>query len=59
MECLEDIEAALYFDYPDNMRYKLLDRQAKCYVALGQGKKKKIEKKLSLIIITIIIFWSP
>jgi len=35
-ECLEDIEAALYFDYPENMRYKLLDRQAKCYVALGQ-----------------------
>ena len=25
--CLEDIEAALQFGYPDNMRFKLLDRQ--------------------------------
>ncbi len=26
-KCLEDIEAALQFGYPDNMRFKLLDRQ--------------------------------
>ena len=25
--CLEDIEAALQFGYPHNMRFKLLDRQ--------------------------------
>ena len=46
-ECLEDIEASLYFEYPENMRYKLVDRQAKCFQALGRGnlinslKKKK------------------
>ncbi|XP_023327508.1 SET and MYND domain-containing protein 4 [Eurytemora carolleeae] len=34
-ECLEDIDAALYFEYPDNIRYKLVDRQAKCFAALG------------------------
>ncbi len=26
-KCLEDIEAALQFGYPHNMRFKLLDRQ--------------------------------
>ena len=38
-ECLEDIDAALYFEYPENIRYKLVDRQAKCFAALGNGKK--------------------
>merc|ERR1712106_12075 len=35
-ECLDDIDAALYFKYPQNMLYKLLDRKAKCLTALGQ-----------------------
>lgn len=35
-DCLEDIEAALYFGYPDNIRYKLMERQAKCFKAQGQ-----------------------
>ena len=35
-ECLDDINAAIYFKYPQNMLYKLIDRKAKCQVALGQ-----------------------
>jgi len=34
-ECLDDINAAVYFKYPDNMLYKLIDRKAKCQAALG------------------------
>ena len=40
-ECLDDIEAALYFKYPQNMLYKLLDRKAKCLTALGQVDEAK------------------
>ena len=40
-ECLDDITAALYFKYPQNMLYKLLDRKAKCQVALGQVENAK------------------
>ena len=35
-ECLDDINAAIYFKYPQNMLYKLVDRKAKCQAALGQ-----------------------
>ena len=35
-ECLDDINAAIYFQYPQNMLYKLFDRKAKCQTALGQ-----------------------
>jgi len=38
-ECLEDIEAAVYFDYPQNMLYKLIERQAKCLAALGRTEE--------------------
>ena len=37
-ECLDDINAALFFKYPDNILYKLIDRKAKCQVALGLGE---------------------
>ena len=35
-ECLDDIEGAVVFHYPDNMLYKLMDRKAKCLAALGE-----------------------
>ena len=35
-ECLDDIEGAVIFQYPDNMLYKLMDRKAKCLAALGE-----------------------
>ena len=35
-ECLDDVNAAIYFKYPQNMLYKLFDRKAKCQVALSQ-----------------------
>ena len=40
-ECLDDIEAALLFQYPDNMLYKLWDRKAKCLAALGDTEQAK------------------
>ena len=29
-QCLEDIEAALMFGYPEDMQYKLMDRRGRC-----------------------------
>ena len=29
-KCLEDIEAALMFGYPEDMQYKLMDRRGRC-----------------------------
>ena len=46
LDCLEDIEGSLYFGYPDNIKYKLLDRQAKCFQALGRGRPTQ---KLAMI----------
>ena len=40
-ECLDDIEAAILFKYPDNMLYKLIDRKAKCLVALGEVEEAR------------------
>ena len=41
-ECLDDIEAALVFRYPDTMLYKLLDRKAKCLAALGDPAEARV-----------------
>ena len=38
-DCLDDIEAAQIFHYPDNMLYKLWDRKAKCLTALGRTEE--------------------
>ena len=35
-QCLEDIQQALSCDYPSELRYKLLDRQGKCLLDIGQ-----------------------
>ena len=35
-ECLKGIELALKNGYPGNLRYKLFDRQGKCFVELGK-----------------------
>ena len=40
--CLDDIEAALVFRYPDTMLYKLLDRKAKCLAALGDPAEARV-----------------
>ena len=29
-KCLEDIEAAMMFGYPEDMQYKLMDRKGRC-----------------------------
>ena len=34
-KCLSDISAALHFGYPDNLQYKLYERQGTCLKALG------------------------
>ena len=34
-KCLSDISAALHFGYPDNLQYKLYERQGTCLQALG------------------------
>ena len=33
--CLSDISAALHFGYPENLQYKIYERQGKCQQALG------------------------
>ena len=33
--CLSDISAALMFGYPENLQYKMFERQGKCFQALG------------------------
>ncbi|ELT95020.1 hypothetical protein CAPTEDRAFT_183922 [Capitella teleta] len=48
---LVDIEAALEYNYPDDMAYKLYDRQGKCYLQLERPKEalesfKKAEESL-------------
>lgn len=36
IETLQDIKRSLDLKYPKEMSYKLLDRQARCYLALKQ-----------------------
>jgi len=36
--CLSDIENAISFNYPEEMKYKLFDRKGKCYAQLKQLK---------------------
>jgi len=36
--CLTDIDNALSFNYPEDMKYKLIDRKGKCYAQLKQLK---------------------
>ena len=40
-ECLDDIEAAILFNYPDNMLYKLIDRKARCLAAVGDVEEAR------------------
>ena len=40
-ECLDDIEAAILFKYPDNMLYKLIERKAKCLAAVGEAEEAR------------------
>ncbi|XP_064603085.1 SET and MYND domain-containing protein 4-like [Liolophura sinensis] len=37
--CLEDIAASLKYGYPDELRYKLLDRKARCCFCLGRTEE--------------------
>lgn len=37
--CLEDIASSLKFGYPDELRYKLLDRKARCCSCLGRTEE--------------------
>ena len=34
-------------DYPENIRYKLLDRQAKCFAAIGKGEDDILHNKVN------------
>ncbi|GLG94638.1 Uncharacterized protein GBIM_01812 [Gryllus bimaculatus] len=52
-DCLKDIERAFEYEYPTKLRYKLLERKAKCCYALGrltEAEKYSVEalKCLSL-----------
>ena len=51
-ECVDDINAAIYFKYPENMLYKLVDRKAKCQVALGQVEDAKISYNRVILLLT-------
>ena len=35
-KCLEDLEAALMFGYPEPLQYKIFDRKARCLMGLGR-----------------------
>ena len=37
--CLQDIECALVFDYPDELKYKLSERRGKCMGQLGRQQE--------------------
>ena len=37
--CLQDIEWALYFGYPEELQYKLLERRGKCLDQLGKQQE--------------------
>jgi len=51
-ECVDDINAAIYFKYPENMLYKLVDRKAKCQVALGQVDDARISYNRVILLLT-------
>merc|ERR1719228_1192494 len=51
-ECVDDINAAIYFKYPQNMLYKLVDRKAKCQVALGQVDDARITYNRVILLLT-------
>ena len=38
-ECIEDIELALKYGYPEDLKYKLLDRKGRCLMELGKFKE--------------------
>ena len=38
-QCLRDIQQALNYGYPEELKYKLFDRQGKCLVQLGRTGK--------------------
>lgn len=38
-QCLEDIEQALSCGFPNELRYKLFDRQGKCHLGIGQSSE--------------------
>ncbi|KAK3913191.1 SET and MYND domain-containing protein 4 [Frankliniella fusca] len=51
-ECVIDAEKALSLPYPDKLRTKLLLRQSRCYLLLGEREKcestlKQLDRKLS------------
>lgn len=38
-QCLQGIQPALSHNYPEELRYKLFDRQGKCFIELGNNDK--------------------
>jgi len=51
-ECVDDINAAIYFKYPQNMLYKLVDRKAKCQAALGHVDDARISYNRVILLLT-------
>ena len=49
--CLEDIEAALMFGYPEEMQYKLMDRRGRCLMASG----RKFEAQEALEMASLLV----
>jgi len=47
--CLQDIEGALAFGYPEELRYKVFERQGRCHQALGKYEeaRQSFEKALA------------
>ena len=49
--CLEDIEAAMMFGYPEEMQYKLMDRRGRCLMASG----RKFEAQEALEMASLLV----
>jgi len=47
-DALEDIEEALCSGYPEQLQYKLIEREAKCYLAVRNGVKATTALNMAL-----------
>ena len=39
--CLDDLEGALLYGYPQDLQYKLFERKGRCLQALGKGDEAR------------------
>merc|ERR1711936_139209 len=50
-KCLEDLEAAMMFGYPEEMQYKLFDRKGRCQMNIGQSFEAQESLEMSSLLV--------